>query len=356
MSRSDAPIVGSDPESNQVAAGAGDEPICLSLAVGSETGVAPYWSRLAGLHVAAEPEIDVLWPFAAMAPPARRHEAEKRSLRSLALPGAHPVATFDGVGFVGGRDRHLRCVRGDRGWRMEVEGVGAFGLDTRGRRVGRIASTGEPGARASREELVTTLLGPPMMLALATRGRWCLHASAVRLETGVVALLGESGAGKSTLAAHFEERARGTRVGDDALPVTIDDADSGAGSKAEAFAWPRFPQLELSAAAQWRRPPESMPWVAACVLEPAPADELSVRAERLSAPAAALAFVRHTVAARLFDTPLAAAHVAVAAAESLPWWRLRVPRHWSALEAAGNRIAALATGRAGPGSGIAGSL
>src|SRR5437762_4321461 len=69
------------------------------------------------------------------------------------------------------------------------------------------------------EDVATYLLGSVLAFVLRLRGTTCLHASAVVIGAGAVALVGPSGAGKSTLAASFARR--GHRViSDDVLALT----------------------------------------------------------------------------------------------------------------------------------------
>jgi len=70
------------------------------------------------------------------------------------------------------------------------------------------------------EDTVTYLLGPILGFLLRLRGFICLHASAVVVGEGVVALVGPAGAGKSTTAAGFADL--GLPVASDDVLVLID--------------------------------------------------------------------------------------------------------------------------------------
>jgi hypothetical protein len=81
------------------------------------------------------------------------------------------------------------------------------------------------------------LIGTVMSFLLHQRGLFVLHASAVKIGAGAIALLGVSGAGKSSLAAAL--RACGcTFVTDDIAALKLD------ASSAELV--PGYPQLKLS--------------------------------------------------------------------------------------------------------------
>jgi hypothetical protein len=94
------------------------------------------------------------------------------------------------------------------------------------------------------------LFGPALILLLARRRIFCLHASAIRMGEGALLLLGESGAGKSTMA----RAAGGARLCDDISPIQIVQANqpSPFSSKARdrtsvdcGYLLPQFPQLKL---------------------------------------------------------------------------------------------------------------
>jgi hypothetical protein len=182
--------------------------------------------------------------------------------------------------------------------------------------------------------LLEVVLGPPLLLALALRSRFVLHASASRRPDGAaVVFLGDSGAGKSTLAAYLDAPASPgwRRLSDDLTPVRV-GPDRG-------IVEPRFPQLALPAPAE---PPVAAPPLAALYLlaaEPAVGSESDgvpprVEIEPLAPRRAAEAILAHTVAARLFDAPLLAAGLDWAAAVSAAGvHRLLYPRRREALPA-----------------------
>jgi len=88
-----------------------------------------------------------------------------------------------------------------------------FGLDCAGRRIWY-----EWPETLTIEDAATYLLGPILGFLLRLRGVVCLHASAVALPAGVVAIAGMNGTGKSTLAARFASL--GCRIlSDDLLPL-----------------------------------------------------------------------------------------------------------------------------------------
>ena len=88
------------------------------------------------------------------------------------------------------------------------------------------------------EELIRLyLVGNIMAIVLYQRGLLALHASAVKINGGVVAFLGRSGQGKSSIAAALH--AYGYQIiNDDVAPVTLNGGP--------ATITPGFPQIKLS--------------------------------------------------------------------------------------------------------------
>jgi len=173
------------------------------------------------------------------------------------------------------------------------------------------------------------LLGPALVLALALRGTWCLHASAAMIGERLTVFLGESGAGKSTLAAYLvnNKASRWALVADDILPVTV--------SRKGLLAWPRFPQLKLPAQQQpGTSLPESLPVSRICVL----VDDVGrAKPELKSIPSlqAAQVLLNHTAGTRLFDPGLLTDHLAFCAqaAKKAPMYQLPYTRQKAALPA-----------------------
>ena len=102
---------------------------------------------------------------------------------------------------------------------MEIPAAGRFWTAADGSAIHQVSQV--PGSDPA--FLAEALLGPPLVLALALRDTWCLHASAVEYGGRVIAFLGESGAGKSTLAAYLAGQPGVRRVADDILPVAWQD-------------------------------------------------------------------------------------------------------------------------------------
>lgn len=134
--------------------------------------------------------------------------------RPAAEPDGPPGATFTEAGAT-----------------LRWPAVGTFAIDEGGE---TIAVAPKPGG--GDDLLAFPLLGPVLACALHLRGRFALHASAIRVGGAAVALMGDKGAGKSTLACAFLSPGRALLADD---LVVVDP--TGAGHQAAAG----FPQLKL---------------------------------------------------------------------------------------------------------------
>ena len=103
------------------------------------------------------------------------------------------------------------------GMLLKVEGCGEFFIALHGETICKRDPEGDL-TRLERE----VILGPALVLALALRGIWSLHASAAMFQDQTTVFLGESGQGKSTLAAYLSNSPGWRLVADDILPVKID--------------------------------------------------------------------------------------------------------------------------------------
>ena len=184
------------------------------------------------------------------------------------------------------------------------------------------------------EEVV---LGPCLILALAMRTIFTLHASAWGSADGIIGFIGESGAGKSTLAAFLDQHFSGvpsrfSRFADDCLPVTVQNGD--------AVAMPHFPQLKLPASAHYAAGnPPRVP-VRALVSLAGNRSQNTIEITPLHGKDALLEIVRHTIAAKLFGADLNQQHLAFAAQfiGNVPVYRMRYPHRREQLPAVADRL------------------
>ena len=214
---------------------------------------------------------------------------------------------FSAVGWLGGRLRPFSSwLEGVWQWVEFADDI-AFCVRSDGSQVHCLRL---PTASCPRDEV---LLGPVLILALAARDRYALHASAVAVADGALLLLGPSGSGKSTLAR--VAAAQGwQRLCDDVTPL---------GEAAAGFqVWPRFPQLKWDPVLQGddqELPLAGLIWVER--------GDGPMQIKPMSKTAATKALLRDTVAARLFGAQRLQHHLGFCArlAQRSPCWSVRLP-------------------------------
>ena len=130
------------------------------------------------------------------------------------------------------RQLTLAAVFFANGCRIEIPEIADFQVF---KDINQIISSGVPDEA---DLFIESLLGPPLIVSLAFRDVWCLHASAVAHNGKCAVFLGDSGAGKSTLAAFMAEQAGCSLVSDDILPVKMTDG--------KLVGFNDFPQLKLT--------------------------------------------------------------------------------------------------------------
>ena len=283
--------------------------------------------RVAGRAVVANRPVAALTPFLARSDEAGAL-AREPPRRAGAAPLGEPLEIE--VDLAGGR-RWARLAEENGSLRWDFEGLGTLRTTSDGTWVdARELTSGLP-----EDWVAEVALGPGLIVALALHGTLCFHASAAVRNDSAVALLGESGRGKSTLAEHLR-RLGWIRLADDVLPLDL--------SSGEVRGLADFPQLKLRPAEQPVLSLVSTGLSAVVVLREAGSCELEAR--RLSTADAAAAFLRHTVASRLFPRCLLRHHLALCGelAESVPVVELRYPLRPEVLARAGRRVAELVAG------------
>jgi len=209
--------------------------------------------------------------------------------------------------------------------------------EARGRLPQSVASsvpTPLEGAEADLDRFEEMALGPPILLLLAARAIWTLHASAVFVRGRLFVFLGESGRGKSTLAAlpcpDWE------RAADDLLPFEL------VGGRLVAHL--DYPQLKLDPPRRLRAPAP----VAALIALGGPGSASEPQLSPLGPAETARLLLGQTVPARRYGPDLLAAHLeaCVTAANAVPAYRLDLPCDLARLHEAAQRISDLAPAEA----------
>ena len=189
-------------------------------------------------------------------------------------------------------------------YHMHLPGLGSFRFSSRSDEIAAAVNT------ATSEELVLDAYRRRILpMALQVSGRELLHASALRLPAGVVALCADSGTGKSTIA--FGLNRRGCQLwADDLVAFEVSD-------RIQAISLPFNLRLRPSAAALFDldtiRPPvaasgdgvtpgtETAPLAAICVLRRNVDSTSPVIARRLSSAEALAAVLAHAWSFGLHD-------------------------------------------------------
>ncbi len=223
-------------------------------------------------------------------------------------PLARGSLVFRGRGLVAGLELPISSSRTKDGYRLRIARLATFEV------AGSSILCHRVQRAADRELLVRAACGPPLVLALALQGAYCLHASAVCRDGVAVAFLGPAGTGKSSLARSLvASELDWSLLADDVLPVEL--------ASGRLLSLPCFPQLKLTADAQpWLNQPDRLPLAAAYLLD-GHAQEAEVRVSRLSPIESVLAVLSRTVASRLFAADMHRHHLgfAVESASATRW-------------------------------------
>jgi len=162
------------------------------------------------------------------------------------------------------------------------------------------------------------IMGPALVLLQAQCQTYCMHAGAVDTPVGRIGIIAESGAGKSTLSRHVDKH--WSQVSDDILPLSINEAEK------LINVLPDFPQLKLANNLVVDSPKKNQPLDYLLRISPEPSE--SIGFTELSRRPAMLQVVRHTVAAKLFDSSILRqhAHFAKRVSSFVPMIEISYPR------------------------------
>jgi len=271
----------------------------------ADTHAAHY--RVAGQQLVCQEVMDGLAAYA----------CDGKTQQSIDLPANFvelPIMTatnysprYSGGAYFDSKFREVQYWRSQQHGQLDIDGVPACQINFSEPHI-HVLNT-DPLGVGLNLELIT---GPALVLLLSLGGTYCMHAGAVDTVAGRIGIIAESGAGKSTLSQHVDDGWR--QVSDDIMPLQI----SNSGSQIEVFT--DFPQLKLSdnkvqysdsdgdsegnydgsydGSYDGDTGRKKLDYLLR--INPVPGESISF--SRLPRVQAMLQVVRHTVAAKLFDT------------------------------------------------------
>ena len=270
--------------------------------------------RICNRHFYTNKKIDALRAFE-VKPEQFAAEDSRIDTRSRASTINEPKSQllFTGSSWLAGKDRKLSCSRTNEGFLIKVPQVANFLIAADQARISQLNSGNDQVSNTVFEEI---LLGPPLMLTLAINQLFALHASAVMVNNKAVLFVGRSGYGKSTLAHWLNELTPLTRLSDD---ISVLENTS-----KEFQFLPDFLQMKLPDCQQHANTPAIE--LGAIVLLNRKVNE-TVALSQLDTLSSIQALVNHSVAAQLFDKPLAQQHLTFMSelTQNLPVYTLNYP-------------------------------
>jgi len=210
---------------------------------------------------------------------------------------ANSTCCYRGKAYFDSKFRDVQYWREDMRGQLDIDGVPMCQIDFSELYIHVLNA--EPLGIGLNLELIT---GPALVLLLSLGSTYCMHAGAVDTAAGCIGIVAESGAGKSTLSQHVDDDWR--QISDDIMPLQI----SNSGSMIEVLA--DFPQLKLSGNRVRHSDNTRKKLDYLLRINPVPGD--SINFSVLPRVQAMLQIVRHTVAAKLFDTRALGQHAGFA--------------------------------------------
>jgi len=181
--------------------------------------------RIYGLNLRSDIALDGAEPL--VAPAGAEADCELHTGPFTSPEALEQIAEVDGDDVV----TVSRIASGTPGYLLEYSDGNRFLIEENGARI----YAHWPDSSTA-EDMVTYLVGPVLAFVLRLRGTFSLHASAVVVDDGALALVGESGAGKSSTAAAFA---------DSGAAVLTDDIVAFSWRGEEAWVESGYPRLRL---------------------------------------------------------------------------------------------------------------
>ncbi|MFT6034154.1 MAG: hypothetical protein ACI854_002696 [Arenicella sp.] len=202
------------------------------------------------------------------------------------MTAANAPLRYSGKAYFDGKFREVRYWRSTNRGQLDVDRVPVCQIDFNESHI-HVLNCKSLGVGLNME-LIT---GPALVLLMALRETYCMHAGSVDTKVGRIGIIAESGAGKSTLSQHIGDD--WCQVSDDIMPFALNES-------AQAIdVLPDFPQLKLANNRVENADNAARSLDYLLRVNPAPSDTVSFAV--LPRVEAMLQIVRHTVAAKLFD-------------------------------------------------------
>ncbi|MBL4673856.1 MAG: hypothetical protein JKX81_16470 [Arenicella sp.] len=251
--------------------------------------------RVADQELVCQKVMDGLAAYSCDFPTHQTTDLPEEFVESPIMTATNSTLRYRGEAYFDRKFREVRYWRSNIRGQLDIDGLPVCQINFSEPHIHVLNA--EPLGVGLNLELIT---GPALVLLLTLDDTYCLHAGAVDTVAGRIGIIAESGAGKSTLSQHVDDQWR--QVSDDIMPLRIDDS----GSTIEVLA--DFPQLKLSDNRVEHSDNDSgnSPDVGRKKLDyllrinPVPGSSISFSV--LPRVQAMLQVVRHTVAAKLFDS------------------------------------------------------
>lgn len=230
---------------------------------------------------------------------------------------------FKDIGLIGNAMRQCSLWDNNSSYLFQIDDIAEFLISYSGEEINIRSDT----HGVSKFDIEEALIGPPLLLALAQKDIWCLHASAVSVNNNLVLFAGESGKGKSTLAHFIDQQNKNkiVRLTDDVTPLAIKNGS--------IIALPHYPQPKIQSS--FGKPesiPEEIRVKAIFILDPS-ISQNDVTVTKLSKREAALALIRHTISSRLFPRETLIRHLDFSShvPHRVQFYRLQYPHQFELL-------------------------
>jgi len=224
--------------------------------------------------------------------------ASKALLLENIVPDSQGKLIFSGVSWLAEKHREIICSNSSQGYFINVPQISQFIISHDGSIIYQFPNADQLDDLTV-QQFESTLLGPPLMLALALNGYFGLHASSVEVASKAILFTGESGFGKSTMAKYLQAEVDCKRLSDDISVVSMLDS--------RFILNADFPQLKLLD--QLQNTQTDNRELGAVIVLDRHDNEVEISLTKLDRMRSMEILLNHSVAAQLFDKTLTKQHL-----------------------------------------------